>query len=93
MSHHIKVKIGHKEVLNLNVAGNLTAFYSQLQGVKNYGVNGQGRVEVKREELEIIVKGIPEDRSSNLGIHIAQRCLADMLEDFKDAKKFIFHIF
>lgn len=92
MSHYIIVKDGHKKVLDLNVSGDLAALYSQLKGIKNYGTNGEGRVEVKREELEKIVNDLPKNPSSNQGIHIVQRCLTEMLEDFHDTKKFIFHI-
>ena len=92
MSHMVTVKVGHKRVMQINASGDLSALYEKLKGAHDRGTNGEGRSEVTFSELEKIVSELPSDPESLQGIHVAQRCLKDMLDTNRGTKKFIFHL-
>ena len=92
MSHSVKVCVGRKKILQVDVSGNLSALYEKLKGARDRGTNGEGKSEVSFSQLEKIVSELPNDSESRKGIHIVQRCLKDMLDDNRDIKKFIFHL-
>lgn len=92
MSHMVTVKAGRKQVLQVNVSGDLSDLYEKLEGAHDRGTNGEGRSEVTFAGLETIVAELPQHPTSNKGIHIVQRCLAEVLDANKSVKKFIFHL-
>lgn len=93
MSHSIVVKDGDAEIMEVNVAGDLSALYEKLDGVRYSQTNAEGSVAVCRMVLTKIISELPQHPTSNEGIHIVQRCLAEMLEDYHDTQLFTFDLF
>ena len=85
MSHMIIV-FGQRgqEIEDICVSGDLSALYDQLTGIENRGVNGEGRAVIGRKAFQQIVEELPSHASSNQGVHIVQRCLAQILVENPD---------
>lgn len=89
MSHLIIVKGGRTRLDTINVSGDLSEFYDKLDGVANFGTNGDGRAEITRDELVRLVADLP--RGGSKGIHILADQLSQVLIRNPETKKFILH--